>query len=316
MNSQNSIMQILKDTAPAAIAELDFVRDRYVQNYNACHREKVGELMYHRNVIHFKQILAASDKLRGCDPFSLYAVFATAAVNGYSLDPQDDEVYIVPRDGKAVLQRQAGAYVRKLKRSGQILDANKPVLVYQGDTYQVQNGRVILHVENFQSDIIIAGYIRFELDSNGRDLYATYRRSDWESWREKSQMKDGPNWNHRGTGQPQPEFLKTKITLHACKAKHWAIGTTPASVEQFTDIEVDVDDSQPVDASRAIQAQPMGQATRPFQPAQQLNGSNGHQANPTPAGPAAEPAMNGSSFAEPGSNGKGSVSFEDPSVSF
>lgn len=280
---------MLSNTPPAAIAELDFVRDRYIQNYNACHREKAGDMMYHRNVIHFKQIMAGSEKLRNCDPFSLYAVFATAAVNGYSLDPQDDEVYIIPRDGKAVLQRQAGAYIRKLKRSGQILNAEKPVLVYHGDHYIVEKGRVLEHRENFQSDTIIAGYIRFILDEDGRELYATFRKSDWESWREKSPMKDGPNWNHKGTGQPQPGFLKTKITMHACKAKHWAIGTTPANIEQFTDIEVDVDDATAADIPGAVKPQIISPAQRPFQPA----APQGSAAGASTIGAEAAPAGHG-----------------------
>ncbi|HET6255818.1 MAG TPA: recombinase RecT [Puia sp.] len=296
-NSQNSITQVLANTPPAAIGELDFVRDRYIRNYNACHREKVGDMMYHRNVIHFKQILSASEKLRNCDPFSLYAVFATAAVNGYSLDPADDEVYIVPRGGKAVLQRQAGAYIRKLKRSGQILSADKPVLVYQGDIYQVEKGRVLRHQENFQTDIIIAGYIRFELDENGRDLFATFRKSDWESWRQKSEMKDGPNWNHNGSQQPQPEFLKTKITLHACKAKHWAIGTTPANVEQFTDVEMDVDDESPSGAP--VRPEVIANSTKPFSP---------ENASPTAQQPAA--VVPSHSAHESKLNGR-TVSFDD-----
>ena len=28
-----SVMQVIQQTAPAQIAELDFVRDRYIQNY-------------------------------------------------------------------------------------------------------------------------------------------------------------------------------------------------------------------------------------------------------------------------------------------
>jgi recombinational DNA repair protein RecT len=286
-------MQILQGTPPAAIAELDFVREKYVANYNACHREKVGELMYHRNVIHFKQILAASEKLRDCDPFSLYACFATAAVNGYSLDPADDEVYLIPRDGKACLQRQAGAFVRKLIRTNQIRYADQPVLVYQGDDYQVERGRVIKHIEKFQSDVIVAGYIRFVLDNQGNDRYSTFRKSDWEAWREKSQMKNGPNWSHNGKNQPQPGFLKTKITLHACKEKHWAIGTTPAAIEHFVDVEVDVEDTPPAEIGNAVPAEVSGQSGRPFRPEAASPASPPHGNGATVPQGAGESRLNG-----------------------
>lgn len=235
-----TILQVLQATPPAQIPELDFVRNRYIENYNVTHREKVGELMYHRQVIHFKQLVAGSEQLRACDPFSLYACFATAAVNGYSLDPQDNEVYLWPTKGKAQLLRQAGAHVKRLIRTNQIVYADQAAIVVKGDEFNVMNGRVLKHVKRFQSDIMIAGYVRFIIDDKGNDRFFVYDKSDWESWRRKSAMKDGENWNTNG--QPIPGFLRTKIVKHACTEKCWATGTTPVTVEQFEDIEVDDDD--------------------------------------------------------------------------
>ncbi len=256
-NSPQSVMQVIQNTPAASIPDLDFVKDRYITNYNACNPERNGDLMYHRNVIHFKQTISGSAQLQKADPFSLYAVFATAAANGYSLDPQDNEVYVIARGGKACLDRQAGAYVRKLMRTGQIRFAEQAKLVYEGDVFQVENGRVLQHIERFQSDNIIAGYIRFVIGENGADRFFIYRRSDWESWRKKSPNprtieKNGQNgpylseslWDNGIVGgtQPEPNFLRTKIVKHAAKEKCWATGTTPANVETFTEIEIDTDD--------------------------------------------------------------------------
>lgn len=259
MSTQKAtVMQVIQQTPPAQIADLDIVRDRYIQNYNACHKEKVGDLMYHRNVIHFKQAIAGSQQLAKCDPFSLYACFATAAVNGYSLDPNDNEVYVIARGGKACLDRQAGAYVRRLMRTQQAQFFEQAKLVYQGDIFQVENGRVLRHVESFQSDVIIAGYVRVVIGDSGEDRFFIYRKSDFESWRKKStnpatvikRSQDGREytseslWDNgviNGT-QPEPNFLRTKIIKHAAKEKCWATGNTPAQVEVFEDIEIDSDD--------------------------------------------------------------------------
>lgn len=250
-------MQVIQNTPLANIADLEFVKDRYISNYNACNPDRNGELMYHRNVIHFKQTIAGSQQLQKCDPFSIYACFATAAANGYSLDPNDNEVYLIARGGKACLDRQAGAYIRKLMRSGQIKFAEQAKLVYQGDEFYVENGRVIQHIERFQTDVIIAGYIRMVVDDNGADRFFIYRRSDWESWRKKSSNprtieKNGQNgpyiseslWDNGTIGgtQPEPNFLRTKIVKHAAKEKCWATGNTPINVETFTEIEIDTDD--------------------------------------------------------------------------
>ena len=256
--SAKSLMQTIKTTPAPEIAELEFVKQKYIQNYNACNKEKVGELMYHRNVIHFKQAISDSKKLASADPFSLYACFATAAVNGYSLDPNDNEVYLIPRDGKACLDRQAGAYVRRLIRTGQIQFAEQAKLVYEGDIFQVQNGRVINHVENFKSDKIVAGYVRMVIDSNGADRYFVYRKSDFDSWRKKSPnaktyekvgqygpYKSESLWDNGiiGGDQPEPNFLRTKIIKHAAKEKCWATGNAPATVETFSEVEIDMEDT-------------------------------------------------------------------------
>jgi len=273
--TKNNVMEVIQKTPPAKIADLDIVRDRYIQNYNACHREKVGDLMYHRNVIHFKQAIASSEALAKADPFSLYACFATAAVNGYSLDPNDNEVYLIARGGKACLDRQAGAYVKRLMRTGQVLLFEQAKLVYHGDTFPVRNGRVVDHIENFQSDIIIAGYVRVIVKENGSDLYFIYRKSDWEAWRKKSpnpatimkKTKDGREylseslWDNGiiGGTQPEPNFLRTKIIKHAAKEKCWATGTTPAQVEVFEDIEIDSDDLPQIPSAEPHQALPQAQ---------------------------------------------------------
>lgn len=258
-NSAGSIMQIIQATPPNQIADLELVRERYITNFNACHKDKVGDLMYHRNVVHFKQIIQGSQQLQKSDPFSLYAAFVTAAANGYSLDPNDNEVYVIARGGKACLDRQAGAHIRRLIRTGQIQFAEQAKLVYEGDVFQVENGRVIRHMENFQSDNIIAGYVRMVIDENGSDRYFIYRKSDFESWRKKSPNprtieKQGQGggtylseslWDNGVLGgtQPEPNFLRTKIIKHAAKEKCWAVGNTPPTVETYSEIEIDTEDT-------------------------------------------------------------------------
>lgn len=228
---QVQIMQVLQNTPAVQIAELDIVRNKFIQNYNFCHKEKVGELMYHRQVTHFKQLIAASDDLKKSDPFSLYACFVTAAVNGYSMDPADSEVYLVPIKGKAYLWRQAGAHVRRLMQTGQILYADQAKLVYQDDEFEVVNGRVVKHVEKFKSENILGGYVRFVVDKKGNDKFFIYRKSDWDAWRKKNNS-NGDNWTGNG-GQPQAAFLRTKIIKHAATDKSWSTGSRPPLTEEY-----------------------------------------------------------------------------------
>jgi hypothetical protein len=122
----------------------------------------------------------------------------------------------------------------------------------------VENSRVVKHVESFQSDVIIGGYVRMVMDERGTDRFFIYRKSDWESWRKKSANprtvekvnRNGGKylseslWDNGIVGgtQPEPNFLRTKIIKHAAKEKCWATGQTPASVETFAEVEIDSDD--------------------------------------------------------------------------
>jgi hypothetical protein len=140
-NIKENVSVMLQNTSAVQIAELDPVREKFIANYNATHRDKVGEMMYHRQVLHFKQLIANSSDLGAADKFSLYACFLTAAVNGWSFDPMDNEVYMLPMNGKAVLWPQAGARVRKLIDSRQARSADQAKIVYQGDEFVVENGK-------------------------------------------------------------------------------------------------------------------------------------------------------------------------------
>lgn len=256
--SKETLMAQIQSTPSTQISELEFVKNRYVENYNLSHKSTQGDLMYHRQQIFFNQQISANQQLAQADKFSLYACFVTAAVNGYSFDPNDNEVYLVPRGGKAYLDRQAGAHVRRLIKTNQIRFAEQAKLVYRGDIFEVENGRVLRHVEKFESSEVIAGYVRFVVDANGTDRFFVYRKSDFEAWRKKSPNpktieRSGQNgkylsespWDNgvlEGT-EIEPGFLRTKIVKHACKEKCWATGSNPAGIEQFT-VEVDIEEEE------------------------------------------------------------------------
>ncbi len=257
--SKPDTLALIQNTAPGKIAELEMVKEKFINNYNLANGSTKGELMYHRQLVHFNQQILKNTSIANADKFSLYACFVTAAVNGYSFDPEDNEVYLIARGGKACLDRQAGAHVRRLIKTKQIQFAEQAKIVYKGDIFEVENGRVVRHVEKFETEEIIAGYIRFVIDDkgNGNDRFFVYRKSDFDAWRKKSPnpktiQKNGANgsylseslWDNGvvdGT-QPEPGFLRTKIVKHACKEKCWATGANPVGVETFEGIEIDAED--------------------------------------------------------------------------
>lgn len=259
--TKQKAVEVLKATPAGEIAELDFVREKFIENYNQTHAEKQGELQYARQLVHFKQTIAGSQKLKECTPFSLYACFLTAAVNGYSLDPADSEVYLIPMGGKAVIWRQAGAHVRRLIRTGQIVSCDPAVLVYEGDEFEVSGGQVITHDEKFKTEEIKFGYVRVVTsvahDGAEKVKYFIYRKSDWEVWRGKSKQKFSENWvggvQIGEVKQPVAAFLRTKMIKHACQDKSWSVGSMPPTVETLA---TEVDDVNVISDAQMVDQEP------------------------------------------------------------
>lgn len=239
-----SVIAKLNKTNAVDIATLGEVKNAFVSNYNLCNKGSMGELAYHRQLAYFNQAIQNSADLQKADKFSLYACFINAAVNDYSLDPADDEVYLLALKGKAVLWRQAGAHIKRLKKSGQLHYADQVRFVYDGDDFEVQSGRVTKHIEKFKSETIIVAYVRFVIDEKGTDRYFIYRKSDWEAWKSKAPNKT--LWESGINKQPDPGFLRTKIVKHAAKEKVWATGQKPMGAEIFTDVEIEELEDVPV----------------------------------------------------------------------
>lgn len=254
--SKNVTLELIQNTAPGKIAELEMVKEKFIKNYNLANRSENGDLMYHRQLVYFNQNISASKQLQEADKFSLYACFITAAVKGYSFDPLDNEIYLIPRAGKACMQLQAGAYVRRLIQTGQAIECGQAKLVYKGDVFEVEDGIVKKHVEKFETETIIGGYVIF-ITAGNSFRYFIYRKSDFESWRKKSAnpatVQKSPTWLAEslwdngvvGGENPEPNFLRTKIILHAAKEKCWFTGSTPIEAEQFN-VEIEAEEETPL----------------------------------------------------------------------
>lgn len=228
------LMEIIKNTKPQEILGLELVKKRFIQNYNLCNSGNMGDVMYHRQQVFLRQMIADDKGLASADPMSIYKAIVTLGAKGWSVDPQDKDVYMLAKGGKVVLWPQAQAHIRRLLNNKLIVYADQPKLVMEGDFFEEENGKV-KHIAKRQSKKIIAGYIRFVLDDRGTEKYIVYDESDWESWRNESQQKDGKNW--RGNdGQPNPGFLRTKLIKHAAMDTSWPSGSTPVGMETYNDV--------------------------------------------------------------------------------
>lgn len=241
-----SVTAIIKSTKPIEVVDLEFVKNKYIQNYALCNKTNIAnaELAYHRQSIQFRQLISESDKLKAVDSFTVYAAFVTCAVKGWSIDPQDSEVYLVPKDGKAKLWPQPSAYVRRLMQTKQIKHMEQAVIVFEGDEAGISptTGK-FYHLDKGLSKTMTKVYVIFILP-DGSQKVVKYMKDDWEEWKAKSPQKTGDNWAGGENGQPKMGFLRSKAIKHAANDRSWAPGTTPPGAETFSDVTIEVDEDE------------------------------------------------------------------------
>lgn len=220
---------------------MDWVKDRFVRNHNLINKDGNGELAYQRQVLVYKSLLEANEQLARATVDSHYRCLIQASARGWSLDPADNQVYVLAYKDQATLQPQAGAHVARLIKTGQAEYAEQAQLVYDGDTIEVENGAVKKHVRKFASTKIKLGFVKIVRTGSSpnfpKESFFIYTPANWNAWRKKSKQQNSENWTGGEDGQPVESFLKTKIVLHATKEKCWASGETNLFTERYDDSE-------------------------------------------------------------------------------
>ena len=265
--NQAQAIQSLKATD---VIRNDYVRQQFVAVYNAIWKEG-GEGAYEREAMYFNNQLRDSENLRKCTGMSVFFAFIDLAVRGLTLEPGAQALcYLLPRSycigknaqGQNVYEKRCnltisgyGELVLRAK-AGQILHADNPVVVYEGDGFEFgeKDGRKYV---NYccriprQSNRIIACFLKITRPDGTVD-YSVMTEHDWKRLSDFSAKAnrywDGHQWVEKANtlyssleGQIDTGFLKAKCIKHAFK-------TYPKiAIGKGTQLESDVigNDNQP-----------------------------------------------------------------------
>ena len=302
MNNQETLnqAQIIQSLKATDVIRNDYVRQQFINVYNAIWKEG-GEGAYERESMYFNNQLRDNDSLRKCTGMSVFFSFIDLAVRGLTLEPGAQALcYLLPRSYKVGKNQQGqdvyeqrcnltisgyGELVLRAK-AGQIIHADNPVIVYEGDIFEFgeKDGRKYV---NYccriprTSNTIIACFLKITRPDGTLD-YSVMTESDWKRLSDFS-GKANRYWDnnaHRyvekpnqlytsAEGQIDTGFLKAKCIKHAFK-------TYPKiAIGKGTQLETDVieDNSQPETAfdpyggMEATNAAPAPQEERTFAPA-------------------------------------------------
>lgn len=131
------------------ILESENIKTRFIEKYNQIHNSEDGEMFYESEKYNFQKLLANSKELKECTGFSIYGVLMDIAAMGLTITPDTKPLlYVLTRnvnvgsvqtavwEKRAYIQISPYGELALRIQAGQILYADRPVVVYEGDTFQ------------------------------------------------------------------------------------------------------------------------------------------------------------------------------------
>lgn len=286
-----NLMQVLRETAPIALAELPVVQERFVALMERTRGvdKNMAQMVFEQERYHFLRQISNSPELRKCETMSLYGCFMDCAVNGLSFDPSKKLAYLIPSNvnvgtkdqpiwtKRASLEASPYGELAIRQRHRQIRYADNPVIVYEGDHFEPyeENG---VKLVNYRMNVnhtskIIAAFIRL-VRIDGTIDYKWMMESDWLRLKDYSAKKNkskGANELYSSNGgQIDPGFLEAKLLKHAFRSM--------PKVTPFGDhTKLPEDPDETIDQEEIATADIYGFN----QPAHQAAALPSHQAQPT-----------------------------------
>ena len=223
------------------------VKTQFINIYNSIWKEG-GEAAYEREAIYFNQQLREKPGLRECSGTSIFYSFIDLAVRGLTLLPGTQALcYLIPRSAKVGVDEKGKDVWEKVcnltisgygelllrRKAGQILHADNPTIVYEGDTFQFgekDGHKIVNYMSCFprRSNRIVACFMKITRIDGSVD-YSVMTENDWlrlKSYSDKqntffdrktNQYVTRPNELYNKDGQIDTGFLMAKCIKHAFK---------------------------------------------------------------------------------------------------
>ena len=247
MNSAINFARELQAMEATKVIRDERVKAQFIAVYNSIWKEG-GEAAYEREAIYFNQQLREKPGLRECSGTSVFYAFIDLAVRGLTLIPGSQALcYLIPRSAKVGVDANGRDVWEKVcnltisgygelvlrKNAGQILHADNPTIVYEGDTFQYgeQDGRKVVNFMSCfprRSNKIVACFMKITRVDGSVD-YSVMTETDWLRLKEYSDKQNTfydkktnqyvtrSNELYNKNGQIDTGFLMAKCIKHAFK---------------------------------------------------------------------------------------------------
>lgn len=235
----------LNKLKPVEVLENEEVKTRFVSLYNNIHGKKEGEIFYEKEKYNLIRIINQSQDLQKCQGFSVYGTFLDLATMGLTLASNGGQpyLYVLSRNVNIGNESQK-VWVKRMYTevspygelslriaAGQILYADRPIVVYEGDVFQPGVNEKGLKYVSYSTKIprttkiIIGCFFKITRPDNSFDFFWMLP-DDIERLKGYSLKQNSRGQNSTGSanalyssndGQIDPGFLEAKTIKHAFK---------------------------------------------------------------------------------------------------
>lgn len=228
----------LREMKPLDVLDDPRVKGRFVALYENIHGSENGEMFFEQEKYNLQRLIQASPDLAKCTGFSVYGVLLDIANMGLTLENNSRPLlYVLPSnvnvgtkdkqawEKRATLEISPYGELDLRIQAGQLLYADRPVVVYEGDEFQPRvnesGQKVVVYAAAIprKSRNIIGAFVKLTRPDNSFDFF-------WLLPEDIERLKGYSSKKNRGTanqlyssngGQIDTGFLEAKLIKHAFK---------------------------------------------------------------------------------------------------
>lgn len=181
--------------------QVDFVRERFIKNYEAVTGRKDGDNRFQAEVFHYLELINDNDKLKGADRFSHFAAIVKAGTTGLSFS-KEGQLYPILYGN--VVKVQIGAHGKRelLRRMPNVKHIGEGQVVLVGDTFKHDkaNNKIIEHITSEKEvaitlDNIRAAYFRIIWTDNTYSDVVVYKDEILKAKSKSKMQSEQSTWN-------------------------------------------------------------------------------------------------------------------------
>lgn len=228
----------LREMKPLDVLDDPRVRERFIALYDNIHGSENGEMFFEQEKYNLQRVIQANPELAKCTGFSIYGILLDIANMGLTLENNSRPLlYVIPSnvnvgtkdkqtwEKRATLEISPYGELDLRIQAGQLLYADRPVVVYEGDRFQPmvnESGqKVVVYAAAIPrtSGNIIGAFIKLTRPDGSFDFF-------WMLPEDIERLKGYSSRKNRGTanqlyssnsGQIDTGFLEAKLIKHAFK---------------------------------------------------------------------------------------------------